>query len=272
MTEMSMEETWVEPNTEEMEQPMPETDAFLAGFDGEEDDFTAEAVKDDSEGFDDLPDLEQTEEPEDDLEQGELFVLKHLGEEKQVTLPEMQVLAQKGLDYDRIREKYDGSKEVMTLLHHLANRNGLTTEDYLRGLATGDKTAGMRHQADQLMQNGVLNEAMALGMIQTEQGKENMARQEAVMAQQKMTSDLEQLVRLRPELVEKKSLPAEVLQRICLGGMTPTMAYLDWENQQNQRMLTNYQLAERNWEKNLGSLKGDAVGEADPFLSGFEQG
>ena len=52
------------------------------------------------------------EEPGDEgsSDQGN-FILKHLGEETSVSRDEVVALAQKGLDYDRIREKWDGVKD-----------------------------------------------------------------------------------------------------------------------------------------------------------------
>ena len=48
--------------------------------------------------------------------QDQLVTLRHLGEDRQVTLSEVQALAQKGLDYDRIREKLDAAREEVTRL------------------------------------------------------------------------------------------------------------------------------------------------------------
>jgi len=53
---------------------------------------------------------------EGEPDQAESFVLKHLGEEKSVSRDEVVALAQKGLDYDRIREKWDGVKDDVARL------------------------------------------------------------------------------------------------------------------------------------------------------------
>ena len=42
-----------------------------------------------------------------------MWTLRHMDEVRQVGEADMVVLAQKGMDYDRIREKYDESKPVM---------------------------------------------------------------------------------------------------------------------------------------------------------------
>lgn len=43
----------------------------------------------------------------------------------------MTALAQKGLDYDRLREKYDEFKPVMDMFSQFANRSGMNTRDYI---------------------------------------------------------------------------------------------------------------------------------------------
>lgn len=60
-------------------------------------------------------------------DQGEAFVLRHLGEERSVGRDEVVTLAQKGLDYDRIREKWDSVKDDVPKLRMY--------EDFLRELA-----------------------------------------------------------------------------------------------------------------------------------------
>lgn len=71
-------------------------------------------------------------------QENQLFELKHLGEAKQVTRDEVIALAQKGMDYDRIRANYDEStarleaaeKELPELRAH---------EEFLKEMA-GDRT------------------------------------------------------------------------------------------------------------------------------------
>ena len=58
------------------------------------------------------PETEGTEQDEaKDADQ--LFELKHLDEVRSVDREEVIVLAQKGMDYDRIREKYDAAKPTI---------------------------------------------------------------------------------------------------------------------------------------------------------------
>ena len=44
---------------------------------------------------------------------GKTFLLRHMDTERTVTEEEIVPLAQKGLDYDRIRQKYDEGKPLL---------------------------------------------------------------------------------------------------------------------------------------------------------------
>lgn len=131
------ENTTVQNETEEL---AAETlAAFDEGWDDKDEPVVPDDGQDDGKEIDDEPDTEseseeteadadqqeadgneggdadegtESEEPGDEgsSDQGE-FVLKHLGEEKSVSRDEVVALAQKGLDYDRIREKWDGVKD-----------------------------------------------------------------------------------------------------------------------------------------------------------------
>ena len=73
--------------------------------------------------------------------QAESFVLKHLGEEKSVSRDEVVQLAQKGMDYDRIREKWDGVKDDVqrlrmyeSFLGELAEARGGTKDNIIEAI------------------------------------------------------------------------------------------------------------------------------------------
>ena len=97
------------------------TDAEAAGAD-QQNDVNAEADNGDTQ--------------QDAEEQTDQFVLKHLGEEKTVSRDEVVVLAQKGMDYDRIkqqlteeREKAEKNSEIVRSLSELAKESGFATPE-----------------------------------------------------------------------------------------------------------------------------------------------
>lgn len=83
------------------------------------------------------PTADEPEETEPPAE-AESFELKHLGETKQVSREEMITLAQKGLNYDHIREERDSAKaevarlgEYESFLKELADRDKISVEDFV---------------------------------------------------------------------------------------------------------------------------------------------
>ena len=67
--------------------------------------------------------------------------LRHMGEVRQANEAEMVALAQKGMDYDRIRSQYDEFKPVMEMINRFANQQGLNTKDYISMLRAQAKQA-----------------------------------------------------------------------------------------------------------------------------------
>lgn len=69
-------------------------------------------------------------------EQEETFSLRHLGQTRELGLDETLSLAQKGLDYDRIRRERDSMKprlkELEALLSRFSAESGLSTQEILR--------------------------------------------------------------------------------------------------------------------------------------------
>lgn len=156
------------------EQEPETTDAFLDGWDGE-----AEAAADQPEvdaepmgGGEETPVEDPGEsaetpgegtQPPADTEQEaqtqqteaetvdarpQTWELRHMGEVRQVNEAEMVALAQKGMDYDRIRSQYDEFKPVMEMVNHFANQQGLNTKDYISMLRAQAKQAEGLSEAD----------------------------------------------------------------------------------------------------------------------------
>lgn len=78
----------------------------------------AEAPADQPEQTVEQPTQETPEQADDDADQR--FELKHLDERREVTLEEMKTLAQKGMDYDRIRQERDDMRVGWDFLKELA--------------------------------------------------------------------------------------------------------------------------------------------------------
>ena len=118
--EETEEETEEEVETESEEADQPETEE---AEDASDDEDTEEA---------------EAEEDDEEKEADQLFTLKHLDEVKEVTRDEVITLAQKGLDYDRIRAERDTLKsekaqyqEHEDFLNYLAEVSGTSIEEVM---------------------------------------------------------------------------------------------------------------------------------------------
>ena len=129
----------------------------------------------------------ETQETESEGEEGKAdqpdgFVLKHLGEERTVTREEAISLAQKGMDYDRIREKWDAVKDDVPRLRMY--------ESFLKELAEA-RGGDIDALIDETRTRALLAKAEA-------KGEDLSAAAAAAMA-----------VRMRTQGVQEKGTPAE---------------------------------------------------------------
>lgn len=151
-----------------LEQEPETTDAFLDGWDGEAE-VTADQPETDAElmGGGEEPPAEgageSAETPEDGTEppaedqqeppetvdaRPQMWELRHMDEVRRVNEADMVALAQKGLDYDRVRAQYDEFRPVMDMLSTFANRQGMNTKDYIANLRAQAKQAEGFSEAD----------------------------------------------------------------------------------------------------------------------------
>lgn len=93
-------------------------------------------------------------------DQGDTFVLKHLKEEKTVGRDEVIALAQQGLDYPRIREKWDGVKDDLPRLRMYENFLGRLAESRV---VDGNVIAAIESLIDETNTRTLISEAEANG-------------------------------------------------------------------------------------------------------------
>ena len=82
---------------------------------------------------------QQQEATQPKADEPKMWTLRYMDADKQVSESEMITLAQKGMDYDRIRGKYDESKPVMELFGSFAKQAGMSISDYLSAIRTQAK-------------------------------------------------------------------------------------------------------------------------------------
>ena len=208
-------------------------------------------------------------------EEPKTWRLRHLDEEKMVNEQEMTALAQKGLDYDRIREKYDESKPVMDLFRNFAKQAGMTVPDYVTYLRTQAKKAGGMNDAD--AKRAVELEDREAAVAEKEQQQKEVQKTKDD-AEERRKADIAEFQKTFPDAArEPNKIPQTVWDNVR-SGMSLVAAYAKFQVEQAQKAAeeAKQQAAaqvqnQKNASRSTGSMKsaGEDTKEKDPFLDGF---
>ena len=299
------EETTVQTDVEEASET---SSAFDEGWDETDDVF---AVSDGSRDYDvdseDSDTAEESEEAEADADQQEAdddeggesdgepegeakgdkaepdqgeFVLKHLGEEKSVGRDEVVALAQKGLDYDRIREKWDGVKDDIqklrmyeSFLQELAESRDGDIESLIDETRTRTLIARAEARGEELAPAAAA--AMAVKMrtdfVPGTNGNSEEARQE------KSQREVSRFLHAYPD-VKAEDIPKEVWDDMNENDGDLLGSYQRYENRKLKeelkalkKDLEDTKQQKKNKARSTGSTK--SVGSAatiDPFDAGWD--
>lgn len=245
----------------------------------------AEADADQQEADDDeggKPDDESEGEATGDKgkpDQGE-FVLKHLGEEKSVGRDEVVALAQKGLDYDRIREKWDGVKDDIqklrmyeSFLQELAESRDGDIDSLIDETRTRTLIARAEARGEELAPAAAA--AMAVKMrtdfVPSTNGNPEEARQE------KSQREVSRFLQAYPD-VKAEDIPKEVWDDMNENDGDLLGSYQRYENRKLKeelkalkKDLEDTKQQKKNKARSTGSTK--SVGSAatiDPFDAGWD--
>ena len=225
---------------------------------------------------------QQQEKPKEDAPK--VWTLRHMDEVKQVGEADMVILAQKGMDYDRIREKYDESKPVMELFGAFARQAGMSVQDYVAHIRLQAKQSqGM--STEEAKRSIDLEDREAA--VSAKEAAEAQRQQEAAQARQAQNSadarrqaDIAEFQKTFPDAAkDPKSIPAEVWADVR-NGSTLVSAYAKYAvAQANAKAQAAEQKAEttsqnqRNAGRSTGSMRsaGENIDSKDPFLSGWDE-
>lgn len=235
---------------------------------------------------------EQTENTETENSEAEAdqFVLKHLGEEKEVNRDEVITLAQKGMDYDRIRGKHDELVEENTNLKAQMSDYEQTKEqlDYFREIAEAsglslDELIVQTLAAQRASRNGTSVDAelprVKLDMERKSlekdksnwertKGAEQTAAQAEADKQAQILADLEQFAAEFPEVAKDVShnVPQEVWDAVNAGNTTLTAEYRKYDAKLKDAEIANLKSQleqatqnEKNKLRSTGSQSSDSV-------------
>ena len=298
------EETTVQTDAEES---VETSSAFDEGWDETDDVF---AVSDGSRDYDvdseDPDTAEESEETEADADQQEAdddeggdadegtegekpgdegssdqgdFILKHLGEEKSVSRDEVVALAQKGLDYDRIREKWDGVKDDIQKLRmyegflaELAEARGGDIESLIDETRTRTLIARAEARGEELTPAAAAAQAVKM---RTDFTPSPADPEEA--RQDKSQREITRFLDAYPD-VKAEEIPKEVWEDVNRNDGDLLGSYQRYENKKLKdelkalkKDLEDAKQQKKNKARSTGSSK--SVGSAatiDPFDAGWD--
>lgn len=203
----------------------------------------------------------------------ELLTLKYYGQEVQLPRDQVVALAQRGMDYDKVRAERDALRndKGRRLLERYAEASGMPVEEYLGYLERELEQASIKRETDAGMSDAQARELLQLRRNEAARREEDRARE----ARQRQNELYMELLREYPEI---RQLPPEVVQRIAKGE-TPLAAYRAYDLARTKEQLARQQAAakaaaaaERNARTAAGSAAGLGAGQEDGFLSGFLSG
>lgn len=290
----------------EMETPADQRDAFLDGWDGsddvmdtdqtgtEADETAADTVdaEDDAEAGSDAEagDAETPAETQDaegsqqDAESGEsreaAWIIKHNGTELTVRQRDITPeLLQKGVDYDRIRGKYDEAKPVMEVFSGLAQANGMSVPDYVRVVRAAMKKAEGLNDEEAERAIALEDREAAVSAREAEQ-QENET--EESRRSQRVSSDIQEFSTAFPEVFKQAENDPEVIPQSVWEdvrkGLSLTAAYARYAVESANNAVKTAQdqanaaaLNQKNSARSAGSMQsaGNNSNKNDPFLEGF---
>lgn len=197
------------------------------GFDLEDEDDAAEEEEGDAQPeSDESEETEsETEEPGDEGEEGnQLFKINYLGKEEQLTLEQMTELAQKGRDYDHVRQERDDLKgktgRQLDFLKKLADKAGVSVDEQI------DLTEAMWLMDEEAEKGNTLSEAEALLRVQKNR-KQGKTEEQPTEEGEDFNPQIDRFLKVYPD-VKSEDIPQEVWASLKDMDGDLLLAYQTW--------------------------------------------
>lgn len=208
------------------------------------------------------------------------WTVKHMGQEKTMGAADVTPeLLQKGLDYDRIRGKYDEAKPVMEMFTEFAKQAGMSVTDYVKFIRAEAKKAGGMSEAEAKRAVELEDREAAVSAKEAAQKEENDAKQ---AGEDKVKSDLAEFERAFPDVYKQaksdpKAIPESVWKDVN-SGLSLTAAYARHavaqaaaREQTAKEQAAAASQNQKNQQRSTGSMKsaGNDAKNTDAFLDAF---
>lgn len=232
------------------------------------------------------PTEEAAEEPESTEPAPELFELKHLGETKSVNRDEIVTLAQKGLNYDHIREERDSAKaevarlkELEDFLKELAAESGGSVEDLIidtQAARMVQQDAKLGKTTDKELAREKVRLQRDRAALEKQKAEKTAVDAEAAQKQAKINDGIKRFAQAHPDL-KAEEIPKEIWDKVADGGDLGAL----WNEHENRQLkatiaelqskLKTKEQNEKNKQRAVGSQKtAGAAPQKDPWFDGWD--
>lgn len=203
-------------------------------------------------------------------DQPELFTLRNREEQRQVTREELIAMAQKGWDYDKVRQERDQLQQTheqvapfLSLLDEAAKKNGMTREEYLDALRSQELMREGMSEEEARRELGFRKREADLNARQTKlDAEENRRNSEAQKEQERQARVSREVAAFREAYPDVKTVPQEVWDQVNKGVPLVT-AYTTHENKRLLAELAAERQNNANKQRSPGSLGGNTAPEMD---------
>ena len=204
--------------------------------------------------------------------------INYLGEEKEIDLEEAKTLAQKGMNYEPLREKWETSKKALSKVEEIARKAGFVNAD-----GHGDIEAYYEAANEQLKQREIeeLTQGMQLPQelaeelyLSRKERAERQAEKERQAAEQKQQAQYKELLDFYKEVHGKDfdattTLPKEVWQAVD-KGIPPKYAYAEYLSRQAIKEQAIEKANTENGQASPGGVSGKAETPEKEFFTSEE--
>ena len=193
-------------------------------------------------------------------EEKQYFKVKHLHEEKEIPYDEAPTYIQKGLDYDRVKSKYEASKGTLDFVENLARREGMGVDEYIQAVNEYNE----RQQVEEIAsKHGMPPELAEELYLLRKERKEKQAMQAEVEAKEKKQQDYMKFFQEFPD-VKPEDIPTEVFDMINKNpSMSLVDAYIRHDYNTLKGKLNTEKVNAKNSQATTGSVTGDTTNKSN---------
>lgn len=195
-----------------------------------------------------------TEVEETQKEPKQTFKVKHLHEEKEIPYDEAPTYIQKGLDYDRVKNKYESSKSTLDFVENLARQQGMDVNDYIKAVNDNQRQQEIESLANA---NGLDNEMAEELYLLRQERKDRTKREQEYQRKEQENQEYMNFFKEFPD-VSAEQIPSEVFElRSKNPGMSLSDAYIRNEYNALKNKTKTQEVNSKNSKNTTGSVTGN---------------